>query len=65
MEVHLGDPAGPVSCPVYRREDLGAGARVLGPALVREHGTTTVLFRRDLCSVARTGELLISVRGAE
>jgi len=65
MEVHLGDPAGPVSCPVYRRGDLGAGARVLGPALVREHGTTTVLFRRDLCSVARTGELLISVRGAE
>ncbi|HYS76289.1 MAG TPA: hydantoinase/oxoprolinase family protein [Burkholderiales bacterium] len=64
MEVHLGDPAGPVSCPVYRREDLGAGARVPGPALVREHGTTTVLFPGDLCSVARTGELLISVRGA-
>jgi len=64
MEVHLGDPASPVSCPVYRREDLGAGARVSGPALVREHGTTTVLFRGDACSVARTGELLISVGGA-
>jgi N-methylhydantoinase A len=64
MQVHLGDPARPVSCPVYRREDLGAGARVSGPALVREHGTTTVLFRGDVCSVARTGELLISVRGA-
>jgi N-methylhydantoinase A len=63
-EVHLGDPAGPVSCPVYRREELGAGARVSGPALVREHGTTTVLFKGDVCSVARTGELLISVRGA-
>ena len=64
MDVHLGDPSGPVSCPVYRREDLGAGTRISGPALVREHGTTTVLFRGDLCSVARTGELLISVRGA-
>jgi N-methylhydantoinase A len=64
VQVHLGDPARPVSCPVYRREDLGAGARVSGPALVREHGTTTVLFRGDVCSVARTGELLISVRGA-
>ena len=64
MKVHLDDPARPVSCPVYRREDLGAGARISGPALVREHGTTTVLFRGDLCSVARTGELLISVRGA-
>ena len=64
MKVHLGDPARPVSCPVYRREDLGAGARIAGPALVREHGTTTVLFRGDACSVARTGELLIAVKGA-
>jgi len=64
MQVHLGDPARPVSCPVYRREELGAGARIAGPALVREHGTTTVLFKGDVCSVARTGELLISVRGA-
>jgi N-methylhydantoinase A len=64
MEVYLGDPARPVSCPVYRREELGAGARIAGPALVREHGTTTVLFKGDVCSVARTGELLISVRGA-
>jgi N-methylhydantoinase A len=64
MKVHLDDPARPVSCPVYRREDLGAGARISGPALVREHGTTTVLFRGDACSVASTGELLISVRGA-
>jgi N-methylhydantoinase A len=64
MEVHLGDSARPVSCPVYRREELGAGARIAGPALVREHGTTTVLFKGDVCSVAKTGELLISVRGA-
>lgn len=64
MEVYLDDPARPVSCPVYRREELGAGARLLGPALVREHGTTTVLFKGDVCSVARTGELLISVRGS-
>jgi N-methylhydantoinase A len=64
MQVHLGDPARPVSCPVYRREELGAGARIAGPALVREHGTTTVLFKGDVCTVARTGELLISVRGA-
>ncbi len=63
-EVHLGGSARPVSCPVYRREELGAGARFLGPALVREHGTTTVLFKGDVCRVAETGELLISVRGA-
>jgi N-methylhydantoinase A len=62
---YLGDPARPVSCPVYRREDLGAGARIAGPALVREHGTTTVLFKGDACVVAGTGELVISVRGAK
>jgi N-methylhydantoinase A len=55
--------ARPVSCPVYRREDLGAGARIAGPALVREHGTTTVLFRGDVCKVVATGELLIAVGG--
>src|SRR5438552_12776299 len=27
MQVHLGDSVRPVSCPVYRREELGAGAR--------------------------------------
>jgi N-methylhydantoinase A len=59
----LGD-ARPVSCPVHRREDLGAGARIAGPALVREHGTTTVLFKGDRCTVAKTGELMIAVKGA-
>jgi N-methylhydantoinase A len=62
VRAYLG--SGPVACPVYRREDLGAGARFAGPALVREHGTTTVLFRGDACTVAKTGELVISVRGA-
>jgi N-methylhydantoinase A len=64
VKAFLGDPARPVSCPVYGREELGAGARIGGPALVREHGTTTVLFAGDRLTVAPTGELLISVRGA-
>jgi N-methylhydantoinase A len=63
VRAYLGDAARAVSCPVYRRGDLGAGARVTGPALVREHGTTTVLFKGDVCSVAWTGELVISVKG--
>lgn len=63
VKAYLGEAARAVSCPVYRREDLGAGARLAGPALVREHGTTSVLFKGDACVVARTGELVISVRG--
>jgi N-methylhydantoinase A len=64
VPMYLGDAARPVSCPVYRREELGGGVRITGPALVREHGTTTVLFKGDACTVAKTGELVISVKGA-
>ena len=62
-DVYLGDPKKPVSCPIYQRPDLGAGARISGPALIEEHGTTTVLFKGDSCRVARSGELIIDVGG--
>ena len=52
-----------VECPVYEREQLGAGATFTGPALVQEDGTTTVMFEGDVCTVAETGELIIKVRG--
>jgi N-methylhydantoinase A len=50
-----------VRCPVYRRETLGAGSKIVGPALIQEHGTTTVLFAQDTLTVAASGELLIAV----
>jgi hypothetical protein len=34
-----------------------------GPALIQEHGTTTVMFEDDLCTVAASGELIITVAG--
>ena len=64
-DVYLGDARKPVSCPVYQRADLGAGARIKGPGLIEEHGTTTVLFEADKCTVARSGEILIDVGGAK
>jgi N-methylhydantoinase A len=64
VDVYLGGAGRAVSCAVYPRERLGAGERISGPALVREHGTTTVLFKGDACTVAKSGELVISVRGA-
>jgi len=60
--VHLGGTAA-MRCPVYRRPALAAGARIDGPAIVQEHGTTTVLFAGDRCSVAPSGELIIEVGG--
>jgi N-methylhydantoinase A len=58
--VYLGKADKPVSCPVYAREALAAGSRVKGPALIEEHGTTTVLYPGDNCRVAPSGELIIA-----
>ncbi len=62
--VYLDDARTPAECPVYDRETLGAGATFSGPAIVQEHGTTTVMFAGDRCTVAPTGELIITVGGA-
>jgi N-methylhydantoinase A len=64
-EVYFSDPRKPLPCPVFEREALGAGDEIAGPALIQEHGTTTVLFERDHCTVAPSGELIITVGGAQ
>jgi N-methylhydantoinase A len=63
-DVYFADTKKPVRCPVYQRTALKAGARVVGPALIQEHGTTTVLFRKDECKVAPSGELIIKLGSA-
>ena len=63
-EVYFSDAKKPLRCPVYQRDSLKAGARIVGPALVQEHGTTTVLFRNDDCRVMPSGELIIRIGGA-
>ena len=59
--VHLGSAAKPVACPIYARDTLSAGTRIAGPALIEEHGTTTVIYAGDKCRVASSGELIVSV----
>jgi N-methylhydantoinase A len=54
----------PLTAKVYRRDQLAAGAEVTGPALIQEHGTTTVLFENDRCRVADSGELIVKIGGA-
>jgi N-methylhydantoinase A len=61
--VYFTDASKPLTAKVYRRDQLGAGAEIAGPALIQEHGTTTVLFESDECRVADSGELIISVGG--
>jgi N-methylhydantoinase A len=64
QKAYFTDARKPITCPVYRRSDLSAGAHIAGPALIQEHGTTTVLFERDTCVAAPSGELIIDVGGA-
>jgi N-methylhydantoinase A len=54
----------PAACPVHARSALRPGNRISGPALIEEHGTTTLLDKGDVCRVARSGELIISVGGS-
>jgi N-methylhydantoinase A len=63
-EVYFSDAAKPLRAKVYRRPELGAGAEIAGPALIQEHGTTTVLFEHDTLKVADSGELIIKVGAA-
>lgn len=47
--------------PVYRRDQLGVGVQVQGPAIVVEPHATTVVPPGDVCRVTPTGALLIDV----
>jgi N-methylhydantoinase A len=61
---YFGSASKPLIAKVYRRDNLGAGAEIAGPALIQEHGTSTVLFEHDRCRVAASGELIIKVGAA-
>lgn len=52
-----------VSVPVYKREDLGVGAVIDGPALIEEYGSTTVLLDGWRLEVGGAGELRVTRHG--
>ena len=60
-QIYFTSASKPLTAKVYKRAALGAGAQVDGPALIQEHGTTTVLFENDTCKVAPSGELIIKI----
>jgi N-methylhydantoinase A len=64
QQAYFSSARKPLTAKVYKREMLGAGAEIAGPALIQEHGTTTVLFEHDRCKVAASGEMIISVGAA-
>ncbi len=48
-------------CPIFRRADLRAGDRCAGPAVIEEHGATTVLAPGDAAVVDGWGNLRLTV----
>jgi N-methylhydantoinase A len=62
-DVVLLDPQRPRACPIYDRDLLGAGDRVVGPAVISEYASTTLLLPDDALSVADSGELIVQIAG--
>ncbi|NBP74405.1 MAG: hydantoinase/oxoprolinase family protein, partial [Alphaproteobacteria bacterium] len=59
--VYFGRAKGFIETPSYARENLLAGNRISGPAVVEEHASTTVLFPGDEMEVDGFGNLMITV----
>jgi N-methylhydantoinase A len=51
--------------PVYRREQLGVGVELVGPMIVEQLDSTTVIEPRDRMRVDALGNLEITVRGLD
>ncbi len=58
-DVYLPERAAFVSCPVYDRYALAAGANLRGPAVVEEVESTVLLGTGAVATVARNGNLVV------
>ncbi len=48
-----------IDCPIYRREDLNPGARLVGPLIVEEYGSTIVIPATWRIACDRFGSLVM------
>jgi N-methylhydantoinase A len=62
-KAHFQD-TGFVDTPTYVRTALLAGNRIVGPALIEEHASTTVVLPDDTVEVDSIGNLVIAIAGA-
>jgi N-methylhydantoinase A len=60
-DVYFADAGKAVATPAYAREELRAGNRIGGPALVEEHASTTVVLPGDRLRVDDFGNLDIEI----
>ncbi|MEO1043306.1 MAG: hydantoinase/oxoprolinase family protein [Pseudomonadota bacterium] len=58
------DASGLLETPIFNRDLLGAGARLHGPAVIEEAGSTTVVFPGQDVRVDDYGNLHIMIKGS-
>jgi N-methylhydantoinase A len=51
----------PIETPAYRRDELQAGNRIEGPALIEEHASTTLLFPGDRAEIDSFGNIIVAI----
>jgi N-methylhydantoinase A len=61
-DVYLAEEGDYVSCPVYDRRLLDVGHRIVGPAIIEQMDTTTLLLPSDVCVVDDLRNLVIELR---
>jgi N-methylhydantoinase A len=59
--VHYDGRKSAIRTPVFARDALRAGNKIIGPALIEEHASTTVVFPGDTVTVDKFGDLVIEI----
>jgi N-methylhydantoinase A/oxoprolinase/acetone carboxylase beta subunit len=59
--VWFSPDAGPVETPVLARAGLAAGRTIVGPAIIEQSDTTTVVYPGHVCEVHGSGSLILTV----
>jgi N-methylhydantoinase A len=62
--VYFGREDGSRITPIFARSELLPGNRIVGPALIEEHASTTVLLPHDVLVVDRLGNLVVAIEGS-
>ncbi|HEX6512148.1 MAG TPA: hydantoinase/oxoprolinase family protein, partial [Chloroflexota bacterium] len=60
-DVVFDDPERRMTVPIYDRDLLTPDQEVLGPAVVWEYASTTLLFAGDRLRMAATGEMIVDI----
>jgi N-methylhydantoinase A len=56
-------PQGPTETPVRARAALAAGTKIIGPVIIEQSDTTTVVYPGHTCAVHTSGSLILAVGG--